>query len=205
MTISAESLRLSPNGTPGAKRRTTAATRASNIDGASMMTDPTPCKWGMQVATRHRLRGAYGLQCNGVTASGVPLPELTQPAAVSLNGLRIAYGGQQRFRDGEASALVHAGQCFLHPMTSGCGRRRNDPGAPCGQTDSRKSSEACPLGIGNQSLIAAPPRAAFQARPRTPPPDRPACSWPHDHVREPAMKGPRQSGASVAPRDGAQR
>jgi hypothetical protein len=32
-------------------------------------------------------RATYGFHCKGVTASGVPLPELTQPAAVSLNGL----------------------------------------------------------------------------------------------------------------------
>jgi hypothetical protein len=37
-------------------------------------------------------RGKYGLHCKGVTASGVPLPELTQPAAVSLNGLWSSYG-----------------------------------------------------------------------------------------------------------------
>jgi hypothetical protein len=34
----------------------------------------------------------YGLQRTGVTASGVPLPELTQPAAVSLLGFRRVYG-----------------------------------------------------------------------------------------------------------------
>ena len=39
--ISAESLRPSPNGTPGASRRATAVRRARNIDVASIMTAPT--------------------------------------------------------------------------------------------------------------------------------------------------------------------
>jgi hypothetical protein len=39
--ILAVSLRPSPNGTPGAKRRTTAVVRAWNIVGASIMTAPT--------------------------------------------------------------------------------------------------------------------------------------------------------------------
>jgi hypothetical protein len=46
------------------------------------------CKW----RERHRLRKTYGFHCKGVTERGVPLPELTQPAAVSLNGLKTAYG-----------------------------------------------------------------------------------------------------------------
>jgi hypothetical protein len=36
--------------------------------------------------------GKYGFHSEGVTASGVPFPELTQPAAVSLNGLLTTYG-----------------------------------------------------------------------------------------------------------------
>ena len=49
---------------------------------------------GTERAGYHRFfgRGTYGLHCKGVTASGVPLPELTQPAAVSLNGLWSSYG-----------------------------------------------------------------------------------------------------------------
>jgi len=34
----------------------------------------------------------YDLHCNGVTASGVRLSELTQPAAVSLQGTLSTYG-----------------------------------------------------------------------------------------------------------------
>jgi hypothetical protein len=47
-----------------------------------------------RVAGGHRFfgRATYGLHCKGVTASGVPLPELTQPAAVSLNGPLSKYG-----------------------------------------------------------------------------------------------------------------
>jgi DNA replication protein DnaC len=37
-------------------------------------------------------RGMYNLHCNGVTASGVRLTELTQPAAVSLQGTFSTYG-----------------------------------------------------------------------------------------------------------------
>jgi peptidase S46-like protein len=42
-----------------------------------------------EAAGCHRFfrRGTYGFHCKGVTASGVPLPELIQPAEVSLNGL----------------------------------------------------------------------------------------------------------------------
>jgi hypothetical protein len=43
-------------------------------------------KWGMQTACHPFFGRSYGLHCRGVTASGVPLPELTQPAAVSLHG-----------------------------------------------------------------------------------------------------------------------
>jgi hypothetical protein len=55
----AVSFRHSPNGTPGARRRTTAVTRAWNIEGASMMTAPAgghppspkvSRNWGMLVA-----------------------------------------------------------------------------------------------------------------------------------------------------------
>jgi hypothetical protein len=42
---------------------------------------------------RRRLRaGKYGLHLTGVTVSGVPLPELTQPAAVSLLAFTSMYG-----------------------------------------------------------------------------------------------------------------
>jgi putative ABC transport system substrate-binding protein len=52
-----------PNGTPGARRRTTAVMRAWNIEGASTMTAPSggrlaspkvSRKWGMQAAEPHR-------------------------------------------------------------------------------------------------------------------------------------------------------
>jgi hypothetical protein len=86
IVISAESVRPSPNGTPGARRGSTAVMRASNIDGDSMMTAPSSAgiakvqqEWGMQAGRRHRLWGMYGFHSNGVTASGVPLPELTHP------------------------------------------------------------------------------------------------------------------------------
>jgi hypothetical protein len=48
----------------------------------------------MRAAGGHRFfgRATYGLHCKGVTASGVPLPELTQPVAVSLNGPLSKYG-----------------------------------------------------------------------------------------------------------------
>jgi hypothetical protein len=45
--ISAESWRSSPNGTPGARRRTTAVTRASNIDGAIRVIDASAQGWGI--------------------------------------------------------------------------------------------------------------------------------------------------------------
>jgi hypothetical protein len=38
--------------------------------------------------TQRFFGATYGFHCKGVTARGVPLPELTQPVAVSLNGLR---------------------------------------------------------------------------------------------------------------------
>jgi superfamily I DNA/RNA helicase len=41
---------------------------------------------GQRAAQDHN-RGLNGFHRRGVTASGVPLPELTKPAAVSLNGL----------------------------------------------------------------------------------------------------------------------
>jgi hypothetical protein len=93
--ILALSVRPSPNGTPGARRRTTAVMRAWNIDGASMMTAPTGGRWHRQRSAgsgacrrrgRHFLGGLYGFHCKGVTASGVPLREDTQPAAVRLHG-----------------------------------------------------------------------------------------------------------------------
>jgi hypothetical protein len=60
--ILAVSLRLSPNGTPGAKRRTTAVMRARNIDGASMMMAPT----GGRLASP-KVSKKEGMLCVGVT------------------------------------------------------------------------------------------------------------------------------------------
>jgi hypothetical protein len=55
---------------------------------------------GTERAGCHRFfgRGTYGLHCKGVTASGVPLPELTQPAAVERRHGPAGRGGRLRIR-----------------------------------------------------------------------------------------------------------
>jgi hypothetical protein len=73
------------------RRRAAARSRRGNDIAAGHLVGPPGCG---EAAWCHRGGGEpwYGLHLTGVTASGVLLPELTQPAAVSLLGLRRVYG-----------------------------------------------------------------------------------------------------------------
>src|SRR5262249_35093009 len=63
----------------------------------------------------HLLGRLYGFHCKGVTVSGVPLPELTQPAPVSLNGLRTAYGSPPSVTTSIRSVSIGAVSIGCHP------------------------------------------------------------------------------------------
>jgi hypothetical protein len=89
---------------------------------------------GTERAGCHRFfgRGTYGLHCKGLTASGVPLPELTQPAAVSLNGLWSSYGSPRRSRTTQNHRSVNLREPALSCLSDGtlnspCDERYRSP------------------------------------------------------------------------------